>query len=114
MVNDPGRWVPNGFLLEGVLWQVTPSGATIGRNPAQHPAASVISIPSTVPEGQGAVSKMVEGDELPPKGRTGPEKGFMKHRGRPRKDDSEKLSRVSQWRRRKEQAIQGRLPLEVM
>lgn len=99
MMSRDEYWVGNGFVLNGVLWEVTPTGQTVGGPLETAPTSDV---PPLTP-----VSKIeggeTDGEEVSQIQNT----VIMKHRGRPRLSIG--VSRTTLWRRQKE--LQGRLNL---
>lgn len=98
-------WTPDGtlFVHYGKKYGVTKTGATVCLGGAETPPDGS----RTAPASREVVSKIPDRGILPVEPIQAQDRGIMKQRGRPRKQDGEVVSRVTKWRRKQELKKQG-------
>lgn len=99
-------WESGGmvFVCDNWRWGVNKHGKTVSMGPAQKP-------PENLPDGEEVVTKPANKGITPAadiQAQNPPEVLLQKNKGgRPRKPDGEPVSRMTDWRRKKDAARQG-------
>ena len=108
-------WVKNDmvFICDGQGFTVSPLGLTVCIGPVDdggNPLEDIYKPPETAQDEEEAVTKIADNGILPPADSQNGETGIMlqeKKRGRPRKGPEESVTRMTEYRHRKEKEKQG-------
>lgn len=106
---DRDHWTDDGqiFVSYGKRWGLTATGQRICQGPAKTTEDTLQDSPQGRSEGLEVVTQLSTPEILPPNTTADIDGGIMLHRGRPAKDPGEPVTRMTEWRRRRELARQG-------